>query len=314
MTAVGGVPGGMAERSVYDRYDPLEEMVGPEQGESLDAATASIEAEIAKEAAAKRRYDRYELVDVASRGAAAPPAAPAPQLAAAPAAQDAFKPMHLVVTTAGLVPVRPMQHEKDRGENKKGDVKYAGEAERREKYGVTMGATLTRRGRVFDTAEIKKHFSDKRKMDFREPRAGLGGQVLEGAGDLSQYWGENSLIWVCAVDSESRKPSFYSHVGKIGRFHHSSLVAGEDVVGAGEWIVVNGKLTKISANSGHYQPTLTFLQQSIGYMTEALHQDTQVLLYNTASGWGYVNAKDINRLDQLGGAGEWKAHSAANAG
>jgi hypothetical protein len=62
--SVGGIGVRIAERSVYDRYDPLEEMVGPEQGESLDAATASIEAEIAKEAAAKRRYDRYELVDV----------------------------------------------------------------------------------------------------------------------------------------------------------------------------------------------------------------------------------------------------------
>ncbi len=40
----------------------------------------------------------------------------------------------------------------------------------------------------------------------------------------------------------------------VGYRHHSSLLAGEDVAGAGELKVTNGKLTWISNKSGHYTP------------------------------------------------------------
>ncbi len=40
-----------------------------------------------------------------------------------------------------------------------------------------------------------------------------------------------------------------------GRFHHSSLVAGENVIGAGEMAFdASGRLTQISDKSGHYMP------------------------------------------------------------
>ncbi len=70
-------------------------------------------------------------------------------------------------------------------------------------------------------------------------------------------------------DPENDKPVIYSHVGKPGRFHHSSMVDGGDVIGAGEWIVRKGKLWKISANSGHYQPTIDFLYRAVLQMSSA---------------------------------------------
>jgi hypothetical protein len=42
---------------------------------------------------------------------------------------------------------------------------------------------------------------------------------------------------------------------QIGRIHHSSLLAGEPVVGAGEIEVRNGRLVAMTDQSGHYQPT-----------------------------------------------------------
>ena len=55
--------------------------------------------------------------------------------------------------------------------------------------------------------------------------------------------------------SDAREePAFYSHVGKLGRFHHSSFKAGQAVMAAGEWVVRQGKLDMINACSGHYRP------------------------------------------------------------
>ena len=58
------------------------------------------------------------------------------------------------------------------------------------------------------------------------------------------------------------------------------MVAGGDVIGAGEWIVRKGKLWKISANSGHYRPTIDFLYRAVLHMSGAFQADTTVFLYD----------------------------------
>ena len=40
-----------------------------------------------------------------------------------------------------------------------------------------------------------------------------------------------------------------------GEFHHSTLVAGGPVAGAGELHVEDGRLIRVTDNSGHYTPT-----------------------------------------------------------
>jgi len=48
---------------------------------------------------------------------------------------------------------------------------------------------------------------------------------------------------------------YASLIQTIGRFHHSSLAAGDSVLTAGEMSVSNGKLVLISNKSGHYRPS-----------------------------------------------------------
>lgn len=47
---------------------------------------------------------------------------------------------------------------------------------------------------------------------------------------------------------------FLSFYHPIGVFHHSSLVGGDDVLAAGEMILVNGSIDLINNHSGHYHP------------------------------------------------------------
>jgi hypothetical protein len=82
-------------------------------------------------------------------------------------------------------------------------------------------------------------------------------------------------------------------------------MAGEAVICAGEWIVKNGCLLKISANSGHYRPPLFAFHRAVMAMQAACQMNTEVLLWNTAqSKWVYVKVSDFKR-DPTGG-GKWK--------
>ena len=108
-------------------------------------------------------------------------------------------------------------------------VRYMCKEVDRIKYLVeTRGGQLLRRTLLFDTSTLSTHFS------------GLG-------------W----AIWVRAPNG-----NFYSHSHKIGRFHHSTFLAGGVVRGAGEWRVTAGKIVQISGKSGHYQPTMKALWES----------------------------------------------------
>jgi len=184
-------------------------------------------------------------------------------------------------------------------------VKYVTDlAERRSKYQIEVGAKLRRRGRIFDTREVRSYFQQK----YRARGVQKLGVATLGPGLLPpQEWIEESLIWVCAVDPDSNKPTFYSHVGKINRFHHTSLVGGEEVIGAGEWIVRDGRLKKISANSGHYQPTIEFLYRSVLHLAAAFQSDTTVFLYDSYTGQ-YVERPILDFIRAPSASGRYWAH------
>jgi hypothetical protein len=175
---------------------------------------------------------------------------------------------------------------------------------------------MRRRGQEFDTYAVKKHFIDKGQGD-QLCSATLGNrQKTNGdkkAGDMfvtPKDWAEKALIWVCAPDPDTNRPTFYSHVGKMHRFHHSSLVAGDDVIGAGEWIVKKGKLRKISANSGHYQPTMDYFYNAVLQMGAAFQSDTVVYLYDQiADEWVERKVRDFISAPTDGG--RYKTHPRA---
>jgi len=53
-----------------------------------------------------------------------------------------------------------------------------------------------------------------------------------------------------------------------GSFHHSSLVAGAPVAGAGDMTVIDGDLLELSNSSGHYRPPSESLERVAARLTE----------------------------------------------
>ena len=195
------------------------------------------------------------------------------------------------------------------GEYQRG-VKYIA-ADRLSRYLVTVGHTLQRRDLTFDTAEIKQHFLDKRGGSRNMGKAGQRGAPI----GVPQYakrrdgdWFQSSLIWVC-VPTES-DAVFYSHVGKIQRFHHSSFTAGAEVLGAGEWIVEKGYIKQVSAVSGHYRPDLNALITCVRMMVAKHGHGFEVLLWSRVSNdWERVPAQDV--VNGIVGKGRYAAFGSA---
>ena len=65
--------------------------------------------------------------------------------------------------------------------------------------------------------------------------------------------------WAIYVVSAEGNIHAASH--SVGKYHHSSLLAGANVAGAGELRVLAGKLVEISNKSGHYTPAASHLIQ-----------------------------------------------------
>lgn len=158
-------------------------------------------------------------------------------------------------------------------------VKYVVGKEARERYQVSIGkdGTLSRRGfgensaitDKFDSEELRKYHKEK------------GGQ--------DRPIGE--CIWVLGEDGE-----FYAHLGKLGRFHHSSLGGAKHVAAAGEWTVKNGKLESIDGTTGHYRVPPEALISALEVLDKegALSDKTKVVLYQKTGGKKEeVNAKNF---------------------
>jgi hypothetical protein len=64
---------------------------------------------------------------------------------------------------------------------------------------------------------------------------------------------------IFVMDSEGR--IFIADEHKVGHFHHSSLANGDSVAAAGEIEVQNGVITRVTDQSGHFEPPLAFTYQ-----------------------------------------------------
>lgn len=62
---------------------------------------------------------------------------------------------------------------------------------------------------------------------------------------------------------------YASNNHEVGKFHHSSFLAGGPVAGAGELNVVDGRLKFVSDQSGHYKPDPEYLQQVVDNLKKA---------------------------------------------
>jgi hypothetical protein len=68
---------------------------------------------------------------------------------------------------------------------------------------------------------------------------------------------------------DARGQLYVSFEAEKDRVHHSSLLAGEPVLCAGELIVFQGRLALINNQSGHYRPPPKALQRAVKTLTEA---------------------------------------------
>lgn len=184
-------------------------------------------------------------------------------------------------------------------------VVYMQEA-RRQKHLINVAKTLTRARNGFhlDTAQLRGLFDGK--VASGESKNRPGHAKLPGIGaELGLLWEQKALIWVCVPD-ERGGVRFYSGVAKHKHVHHSSFVAGGDVIGAGEWIVEDGALKAISANSGHYRPDLASLETSVRKLAAAYDLDnTKVLMWDRVLR-EYVHRSMREFLAEPGG--DYKVH------
>ncbi len=108
-------------------------------------------------------------------------------------------------------------------------VEYLNEAGRAEKLlTVKDGKLYGADGKLFDTSEASAIFSDR------------------------------------AIYVMDENGNFYASLRQErGVFHHSSILAGKPVAGAGEIEVARGEIQYINRSSGHYRPTPEMLQQTV---------------------------------------------------
>jgi hypothetical protein len=172
-------------------------------------------------------------------------------------------------------------------------------AAEREAFVVEIEATMTRTGgQVFDTGELKSLLPPQ-------------GAAKLGAVNGVQFpvpddWKNEAIMWVCACAPGSDDVTFYSSVCQLQKVHHSSF-GTDGVLCAGEWIVRKGKLKKISANSGHYRPTLDALYRAVLHLACARQPDSTIFLYDTKlKVWADVNWGDF--IAKPSGGGRYTTH------
>ncbi|MBI4865269.1 MAG: hypothetical protein HY815_34150, partial [Candidatus Riflebacteria bacterium] len=96
------------------------------------------------------------------------------------------------------------------------------------------------------------------------------GKLYDSAGRLfdttrgNSVWGNGRAIFV--MDEQGNL--FASNMHEVGKFHHSSLLAGQPVSAAGELEVRNGVLRRITDQSGHYRPRLPFMEQAVNRLEQ----------------------------------------------
>jgi len=183
-------------------------------------------------------------------------------------------------------------------------------AEKRRKYLVTLGQRIVREraGLPLDTREVQQHCIGAGRTDLGSAVLGKsrGGQPFR----QPDEWKGSALIWVCAPDPETDKPAIYTHVCKIRRFHRSSFTGGEGVIGAGEWVVRDGKLLYVSANSGHYRPDLHTFHRAVLHMAPTFEAETKVFMYDTVGdAWVHRPMRDL--ISAPSGNGRYKTHPEA---
>jgi hypothetical protein len=172
-------------------------------------------------------------------------------------------------------------------------------AAEREPLVVEIESTMTRiGGQIFDTGDLKS---------LLPPQGAAKLGAVKGVEfPVPDDWREEGIMWVCLCPPGTDNVTFYSSVCQLHQVHHSSF-GTDGVICAGEWIVRKGKLKKISANSGHYRPTIDALYRAVLHLACARQSDSTIFLYDTKlQTWADVNWGDF--IAKPTGGGRYTTH------
>ncbi len=90
------------------------------------------------------------------------------------------------------------------------------------------------------------------------------GNLFDTTRARSAHTGAGTAIFV--MDAQG---NFYSTmVHAVGEFHHSSFLAGQPVAAAGEMVVTNGRIVRITNRSGHYRPPGRLVDQAVARLEQ----------------------------------------------
>jgi hypothetical protein len=160
------------------------------------------------------------------------------------------------------IPVKPDGTLLPRGERR---VTYDRTQEQRDKTKVTLSG-----------AELKR--ADGKPVDTKDSSTAHSGNGVE-----------------IFVTSATGVLHMASHV--VGKYHHSSLLAGATVAMAGEMKVTGGRIVWMSNKSGHYTPSAAHFVQFLHHLDKA-----KVPLDFGVQGWGVPDGKTAREyLDGLTG-------------
>lgn len=158
----------------------------------------------------------------------------------------------------------------------KGVVKYTDGR----KYEVKPGAVLSWelnpknkngeqwRGLTVDSDTVISYYLKKWSDTNRtKPKRNQGAATtgLRATPQEIKQWSGKALIWVIGAEGK-----VYSHIPKLGRFHHSSFLSGAAVKSAGMWIVKNGVIKSMAPLSGHYRPTLGQFMEGVRFLKDSV--------------------------------------------
>ena len=87
---------------------------------------------------------------------------------------------------------------------------------------------------------------------------------------------------------------FYSGSQIVGRFHHSSFLAGGRVLAAGEWVVSDGRLLLMTNKTGHYRATTQNLANALRILSRKIDiTAAKVMAFDQQGGDQYFHATEI---------------------
>lgn len=122
-------------------------------------------------------------------------------------------------------------------------------------------------GSLGDISARKVHYDSKAEQDASlvTARGGKlyrsGGEAVDTSKSSTFHSGNGAEVFVASGKGELHMASH-----QIGKYHHSSLLAGDKVSVGGEMKVVGGAIDWISNKSGHYQPTREHLVQFVHWL------------------------------------------------